>query len=64
MQGGVGGEKCQELSVIKKRVAVKVKGKVYKRVVRSAMFGSETVAQTKRQEAELEVTELRDSLGE
>ena len=44
-----------------------MKGKVYKVVVRPAMlYGLETVAQTKIQEAEMEVTELkmlRFSLG-
>ena len=50
-----------------KRVSAKVKGKVYKTVVRPALlYGLETVALTKRQEAELEVAELkmlRFSLG-
>ena len=48
-------------------VPARVKGKVYKTVVRPAMlYGLETVAMTKRQEAELEVAELkmlRFSLG-
>ena len=46
---------------------VKLKGKVYKVAVRPAMlYGLETVALTKRQEAEMEVAELkmlRFSLG-
>ena len=43
-----------------KKLAAKVKGKVYKRVVRQAMlFVLETVAPTKRQEAEQELTELK-----
>ena len=50
-----------------KRIPAKVKGKVYKTVVRpSMMYGLETVPLTKRQEAELEVAELkmlRFSLG-
>uniref|UniRef100_A0A087XJI6 Uncharacterized protein n=1 Tax=Poecilia formosa TaxID=48698 RepID=A0A087XJI6_POEFO len=50
-----------------KTVSARMKGKVYKTVVRPAMpFGVETVAMTKRQEAELEVAEmkmLRFSLG-
>ena len=50
-----------------KRVSARMKGKVFKTVVRPAMlFGLETVALKKRQEAELEVAELkmlRFSLG-
>ena len=39
-----------------RRVSAKMKGKVYKTVVRPAMlFGLETVSLRKRQEAELEV---------
>ncbi len=41
-------------------VAAKVKGKIYKTVVRPALlYGLETAALTKRQEAELEVAELK-----
>ena len=50
-----------------RRVPAKMKGKIYKTVVRPAMlFGLETVALRKRQETELEVAELkmlRFSLG-
>ena len=50
-----------------RRVAARVKGKVYKGVVRPAMpYGLETVALTSKQVAELEVAEmkmLRFSLG-
>ena len=50
-----------------RRVPARVKGKVYKVAVRPAMlYGLETVALTKRQEAEMEVAELkmlRFSLG-
>ena len=50
-----------------RRVPSRVKGKVYKVAVRPAMlYGLETVALTKRQEAEMEVAELkmlRFSLG-
>ena len=50
-----------------RRVPARVKGKVYKVTVRPAMlYGLETVALTKRQEAEVEVAELkmlRFSLG-
>ncbi|KAK2899617.1 hypothetical protein Q8A73_012746 [Channa argus] len=43
-----------------KRVSARMKGKVFKTVVRPAMlFGLETVALKKRQEAELEVAELK-----
>ena len=43
-----------------RKVSAKMKGKIYKTVVRPAMmYGLETVALTKRQEAELEVAELR-----
>ena len=42
------------------RLSAKVKGKVYRMVVRPAMmYGLETVALTKKQEVELEVAELR-----
>ena len=50
-----------------KRVPEKVKGKMYKTIVRPAMlYGMETVAMTKRQERKMEVAEmkmLRFSLG-
>ena len=50
-----------------RRVPARVKGKVYRVAVRPAMlYGLETVALTKRQEAEIEVAELkmlRFSLG-
>ena len=50
-----------------RRVPARVKGKVYKVTVRPAiLYGLETVALTKRQEAEMEVAELkmlRFSLG-
>ena len=50
-----------------RRVPAKVKSKVYKTIVRPSMlYGLETVALTKKQEAELEVAELkmlRFSLG-
>ena len=43
-----------------RRVPARVKGKVYKVAVRPAMlYGLETGALTKRQEAEMEVTELK-----
>ena len=50
-----------------RRVPARVKGKVYKVAVRPAMvYGRETVVPTQRQEAEMEVAELkmlRFSLG-
>lgn len=43
-----------------KKVSAKTKGKIYKTVVRPAMlYGMETVPLTKKQEAELEVVELK-----
>ena len=43
-----------------RRVPARAKGKVYKVAVRPAMlYGLETVARTKRQEAELEVAEFK-----
>ena len=43
-----------------KRVPARVKGKMYKTVVRPSMLcGLETVGLTKRQEAELEVAEMK-----
>ena len=43
-----------------KRVAEKVKGEVYKKAVRPAMlFGLEKMGLTKRQEAHLEMVELK-----
>ncbi len=42
-----------------RRVPASVKGKMYKEAVRPVMlYGLETVALTKRQEAEMEVAEL------
>ncbi|KAK3571170.1 hypothetical protein QTP86_003655 [Hemibagrus guttatus] len=50
-----------------RKISVRIKGKVYRTVVRSAMlYGLETVSLRKRQESELEVAELkmlRFSLG-
>ncbi|TRY93881.1 hypothetical protein DNTS_023788 [Danionella cerebrum] len=43
-----------------RRVSARIKGKVYRTVVRAAMmYGLETVAVRKRQEAEMEVAEMR-----
>ena len=43
-----------------RRMSVKLKGKVYKTVIRPAMlYGAETWATTKRQEKRIEVTEMR-----
>ena len=62
---GAAGE--EYLQSFDRRVPAKVKGKVYKTVVRPSMlYGLEMTALTKKQEAELEVTELkmlRFSLG-
>ncbi|KAK3540238.1 hypothetical protein QTP70_028441 [Hemibagrus guttatus] len=52
---------------VKKKISARIKGKVYRTVVRPAMlYGLETVSLRKRQESELEVAELkvlRFSLG-
>ena len=58
-----GRMECQEQAwsgvICDRRVPARVKGKVYKVAVRPAMlYGLETVALTKRQEAEMEVVEL------
>ncbi|MCJ8739512.1 hypothetical protein PDJAM_G00048010 [Pangasius djambal] len=43
-----------------RKISVRIKGKVYKTVVRPAMlYGLETVSLRKRQESELEVAELK-----
>ena len=66
VQAGWSGRRVAGV-ICDRRVAARVKGKVYKMVVRPAMLYSlEAVALTKRQEAELEVAELkmlRFSLG-
>lgn len=60
VQAGWSGWRRVSGVICDRRVAARVKGKVYKTVVRPAMlYGMETVALTKRQEAELEVAELR-----
>ena len=52
-------KKCSGV-VCDRRMPVKLKGKVYKTVIRPAMlYGAETWATTKRQEKRIEVTEMR-----
>ena len=67
VQAGRNGWRRMSGVICDRRVPARVKGKVYKVAVRPAMlYGLETVALTKRQEAELEVAELkmlRCSLG-
>ena len=67
VQAGWSGWRRVAGVICDRRVSARVKGKVYKTVVRPAMLsGLEAVALTKRQEAELEVAELkmlRFSLG-
>ena len=67
VQAGWNGWRRMSGVVCDRRVPAIVKGKVYKVAVRPAMlYGLETVALTKRQEAEMEVAELkmlRFSLG-
>ena len=63
----MGGEECQDRVVCDRRVPARMKGKVYKVALRPAMlYGLEPVALTRRQEAEMNVAELkmlRFSLG-
>ena len=65
--GWNGGEECQDRVICVRRVPARMKGKVYKVALRPAMlYGLETVALTRRQEADMEVAELkmlRFSLG-
>ena len=67
VQAGWNGWRRMSGVICDRRVPAKVKGKVYKVAVRPAMlYGLETLALTKRQEAEMEVAELkmlRFSLG-
>ncbi|KAI5617633.1 hypothetical protein C0J50_22801 [Silurus asotus] len=67
VQAGWSGWRRVTGVICDRRVSVRVKGKVYRTVVRPAMlYGLETVALSKRQEVELEVAELkmlRFSLG-
>ena len=67
VQAGWSGWRRVAGVICDRRVSAKVKGKVYRTVVRPAMlYGLETVALSKRQVAELEVAELkmlRFSLG-
>ena len=60
MQAGWSGWRRVSGVICDQRVSARMKGKVYKTVVRPAMlYGLEAVALTKRQEAELEVAELK-----
>ena len=67
VQAGWNGWRRMSTVICDRRVPARVKGKVYRVAVRPAMlYGLETVAPTKRQEAEMEVAELkmlRFSLG-
>ena len=67
VQAGWNGWRKMSGVICDRRVPARLKGKVYKVAVRPAMlYGLETVALTKRQEAEMEVAELkmlRFSLG-
>ena len=67
VQAGWNGWRRMSGVICDRRVQARVKGEVYKVAVRPAMLnGLETVALTKRQEAEMEVAELkmlRFSLG-
>ena len=67
VQAGWNGWRRMSGVIYDRRLAARVKEKVYKVAVRPAMlYGLETVALTKRQEAEIEVAEmmmLRCALG-
>ena len=57
--GWMNWEKCSGV-LCDKRMPVKLKGKVYRTVVRPAiLYGAETWATTKRQESRIEVNEMR-----
>ena len=57
--GWMNWKKCSGV-LCDKRMPVKLKGKVYRTVVRPAMlYGAETWATTKRQESRIEVNEMR-----
>ena len=60
VQAGWNGWRRMSGVICDRRVPARVKGKVYKVAVRPAMlYGLETVALTKRQEAEMGVAELK-----
>ena len=60
VQAGWNGWRRMSGVICDRRVPSRVKGKVYRVAVRPAMlYGLETVALTKRQEAEMEVAELK-----
>ena len=60
VQAGWNGWRRMSGVICDRRVSARVKGKVYRLAVRPAMlYGLETVALTKRQEAEMEVAELK-----
>ena len=60
IQAGWNGWRRVSGVICDKRISAKVKGKMYKTVVRPAiLYGLEAAALTKKQEAELEVAEMR-----
>ena len=60
VQAGWNGWRSMSGVICDRRVPARVKGKVYKVAVRPAMlYGLDTVTLTKRQEAEMEVAELK-----
>lgn len=60
IQAGWNGWRRVTGVICDRKISPKVKGKIYKTVVRPALlYGLETVATTKKQEAELEVAEMR-----
>ena len=60
VQAGWNGWRKMSGVICDRKISAKVKGKVYETAVRPAMmYGLETVAVTKRHEADLEVAELK-----
>ena len=60
IQAGWNGWRRVSAVICDQKIAPRVKGRMYKSVVRPAMlYGLEAVALTKKQEAELEVAEMR-----
>ncbi|XP_063842165.1 uncharacterized protein LOC135089912 [Scylla paramamosain] len=60
VQAGWNGWRKTPAVTCDRKVFARTKGKIYKTVLRSAMlYGMETVPLTKKQEAELEVAELK-----
>ena len=59
MQSGSKNWKRLSEILCDRRISLKVKGKLYKTVVRRAMYGAETWSVKKAQEKKLDVSEMR-----